>query len=240
MKLAFPVSLKQAGYVSALLTALAGGSRAAECDSYGVRATTSPVPPQTATSLRRHVSLSSKSILTAETVVIGDSLVELWPREQLLEAFGPGSVLNFGVGGDRTQITLWRLAHATFTGPSPARVVIFLGTNNLSAGDAPCAIAAGMAAVIDSIRKQWPDTSVSILSVPPRGADLRFRENERIATNAELKKLASLQPRTVFFDDWEDFACGRSLPCDNYSSDMLHLSQKGYSVLSKQVGHLLK
>lgn len=219
----------------ALPIVFASAGQAAECDPYGIRVTTTPIPPQSASSLRRHDGITSKPITDVGTLVIGDSLVQLWPHNQLLEAFGPGSVLNFGVGSDRTQVTLWRLTHSTSTGPPPARVVIFLGTNNLSAGDVPCAVAAGIAALVDSVRKKWPNASMIILSVPPRGTDLRSRESERLALNAELRKIANSQENTLLFDDWEDFACARTVPCDNYLNDMLHFSEAGYHSLSKIV-----
>jgi hypothetical protein len=73
-------------------------------------------------------------------LLIGDSLVEMWPQEAWTASFPDTTVLNLGVGGDTTQNVLWRLSKMPLTRIQPRRVALLIGTNNLSHKDKPCAI----------------------------------------------------------------------------------------------------
>jgi hypothetical protein len=47
-----------------------------------------------------------------------------------------------------------------------------LGTNNLSVGDSPCAIIAGLIRVIERVEAIWPSTQIGFLEISPRGQRL--------------------------------------------------------------------
>jgi hypothetical protein len=111
------------------------------CDEVDLAVTTSPVPPQFSKNLRRHYWL--RDLLPGGPVdflLIGDSLVEMWPQEAWTASFPDTTVLNLGVGGDTTQNVLWRLSKMPLTRIQPRRVALLIGTNNLSHKDKPCAI----------------------------------------------------------------------------------------------------
>lgn len=169
----------------------------------------------------------------ADVVLIGDSLVQFWPAELAARALGARRLLNYGVGLDRTQHVLWRLQAPELQALHPKLVVLLVGTNNLSAGDDACPIAAGIEAVAEHIQDLWPRARLTVISVLPRGYDFAFRDADRTAINVALKTRATSGRRWSFLDADEGISCGSKAPCEYYLPDAVHLSHRGYEVLSE-------
>ncbi len=107
-----------------------------------------------------------------DVLFLGDSITEnfatrgaeVWDRE-----IAPlGNVVDFGIGGDRTQFVLWRAQHGELAGSGARVVVLMIGTNNLSTAT-PANVARGVAAIVGTIRATLPDAVVVLNAVLPRG-----------------------------------------------------------------------
>jgi hypothetical protein len=64
---------------------------------------------------------------------IGDSITEGWEssgKNVWQEFYGHRKVINFGVGGDRTQHVLWRFEQGQLDGIKARVAVVMIGTNN--------------------------------------------------------------------------------------------------------------
>jgi beta-glucosidase len=101
---------------------------------------------------------------------LGDSITEGWGKapevwEKYYKQHDPA---NFGIGGDRTEHVLWRIANGELDGIHPKVLVLMLGTNNTGSNDAD-SIAAADKKIIKEIRTKLPDTKVLVLAVFPRG-----------------------------------------------------------------------
>ena len=68
-----------------------------------------------------------------------------------------------------------------------------------------------------------------MLEVPPRGQDLKFRNDVRLEVNSAIREMPSIKPIDV--DD--AIACAWQTPCENYNSDGLHFTPAGYKILTK-------
>lgn len=102
---------------------------------------------------------------------LGDSITEGWRKAPHIweHYYGKDQPANFGIGGDRTQHVIWRIAHGELDGIHPKVVVLMLGTNN-SADNTAEEIAAADQKIVEMIRAKIPDTKVLLLAVFPRGA----------------------------------------------------------------------
>lgn len=198
------------------------------CDEYEKLVTATPAPPNDANGWRIYTKERSLAIrANVDLVLVGDSLAEAWDTTM----WSPMRVINLGVGGDRTQNVLWQLSSTVWSRLKPGRVLIMLGTNNLSAGDKPCAIVSGLTKVIKRVHAMWPSTQIGFLEIPPRGQNFLFQNDARMQVNAALRLDPSV--RAINVDD--TISCGWKQPCTNYASDNLHFSDNGYQVLQKSV-----
>ena len=101
---------------------------------------------------------------------LGDSITEGWGKapEVWEKFYKQYDAANFGIGGDRTEHVLWRIANGELDGIHPKVVILMIGTNNTSANDAD-QIAAADKKIVKEIQAKLPETKVLLLAVFPRG-----------------------------------------------------------------------
>ncbi len=175
-------------------------------------------------------------------VLIGDSITQGWAgagrqvggaggaaRAEHLDPIGP--VLNAGISGDRTQHILWRLTHGMLDGCSPEAVTLMIGTNNLP-DDSADDIARGIGAIIADLRRRLPDTTILLVSCPPRGQQptdpMRTKGdaiNHRIAQVADGDRVLWLDVTPLLVDDQ---GVARA---DRMAGDFVHFSPAGYDAV---------
>jgi lysophospholipase L1-like esterase len=189
----------------------------------------------------------------AELVFLGDSITQGWEgkgKAAWEEYFAPLKAANFGIGGDRTEHVLWRLANGNFDGLNPKLVVLMIGTNNTGHQGREgyvCSAeqtAAGVKQIVEALAKKCPNAKVLLLGIFPRGenAEDAFRQQNE-ATNALIQPLAD--GKKVFWMDLasvflsEDGTLSREI-----MPDVLHLSEEGYQrwakAIAPEVQRLLK
>jgi len=213
---------------------LSSGSAFATCDDLQVSVATTPVPEQSPGRLKRALQLRDLDAGETDTVVIGDSLAQHWSSFQSRDF--PDGALNLGVGGDKTQELRWRLREMLPEGLSPTNVVLLIGTNNLSDPTASaCGVAAGIKSMVDDIGGKWPDATIWLFPILPRGKKFDFRGSDRTAVNDELR--SAYQGPTIRVVDVPeaDLTCRSQASCDNYKKDRLHFTEEGYRVLRKAI-----
>lgn len=170
----------------------------------------------------------------ADLIFIGDSITEQW-------RWGAGSsvwkkhfeerAIDFGLGSDKTQHTIWRLENIDLSAFTPQVAIILIGTNNVQ--DTPEEIADGVKAVIAATQKKFTDIKIVLLSILPNA-----RATEKMAaTNTLLAPLAD--QRNVYY---LDLATQLTPQGDNWkgmSKDKLHLSVEGYEIWASALEPLL-
>jgi lysophospholipase L1-like esterase len=167
-----------------------------------------------------------------DVLFLGDSITDFfasrgkdaWERD-----IAPlGTVVDFGISGDRTQYLLWRARNGELDGSGARVVVLMIGTNNLGAAT-PANVARGIAAIVETIRRKLPDAVVVLNALLPRGAPddplrARMRDvNARIAALADGTQVRWLDAGSGFLDP-----DGRIRP--ELMPDLLHPSAEGYDV----------
>lgn len=220
---------------------------AGECNRFAVAVATDPAPYQYPEGLEKSATLLEHPPGEADVVLIGDSLAANWPDDMARQQFGTDRVWNFAVGGSVTQNTLWQLRKPRADQTKPSTLVVVIGTNNLTREDMPaCAIAAGIKLVVLAAHNQWPMAVVHVMGIPPRGSDFRFRNDARLAVNAEMRDWAKTLPYLHYFEaEASEITCGlydaplrvasakahQGPVCANYADDFGHFRRAGYDVI---------
>ena len=167
-----------------------------------------------------------------DVLFLGDSITEnfatrgadVWNRE-----IAPlGNVVDFGIGGDRTQFVLWRAQHGELAGSGARVVVLMVGTNNLATAT-PQNVVRGVSAIVDTVRAELPNAIVIVNALLPRGAAGDPARAKIAEVNARLAGLAD-GARVRYVDSGPGFvdAAGEVRP--ELMPDDLHPSAAGYEV----------
>jgi lysophospholipase L1-like esterase len=174
---------------------------------------------------------------------LGDSITEGWTKapDVWKEHYGNLDPANFGIGGDRTEHVLWRIANGELDRLHPKVLVLLIGTNNI--GSPAADIAAADEKIIEQIHQKLPDTKLLVLGIFPRGADpenpLTEQMREKIkSVNEELAKLDDGN-KTRFLDFGDKFLNADGIIRFSIMPDALHPSVKGYKIWADTMQPLL-
>jgi lysophospholipase L1-like esterase len=161
---------------------------------------------------------------------LGDSITEGWRDSPDLWARYCPSALNHGAAWDRVEHTHWRIANGELGHAHPAVVVAMIGTNNISRGDPPDAIAAGVRALLAAIRDRLPDARILLLGVLPRSPATMMPVVREL--NRRLAELAG--DRVCFLDVGDRFLVDGEVDL-SLLPDGVHPSPEGYEVLGEAI-----
>lgn len=166
-----------------------------------------------------------------DLLFVGDSITELWNEQIFQRSFGAWRTANFGVGGDHTGNLLWRLQNGHAEKLRPKAVVLTIGVNNFGFCDAtPEQAYEGVKAVVELLRKIYPDARILLNAVLPYG---QYTSSPQRVKVVELnRKVAGLNDgQHVFYQDYGLFFLQ---PSGDMSAevmpDFLHPSAKGYQI----------
>lgn len=169
-----------------------------------------------------------------DLLLIGDSITHAWEdvgRRIWDKYYGHRRAVNLGFGGDRTEQVLWRLDHGEIEGITPKLAVVMIGTNNTGARqDPPEETAAGIRAILTTLRTRLPLTKILLLGIFPRSASaddplrrLNVAINDRLRTYADNQQVFFLDLSRHFLDDQGGLS-------QDLMPDYLHPNERGYQV----------
>ena len=169
-----------------------------------------------------------------DLLLIGDSITHGWEdvgRRIWDKYYGHRRAVNLGFGGDRTEHVLWRLNHGEVEGITPKLAVVLIGTNNTGARhDPPEETAAGIQAILTTLRTRLPSTKILLLGVFPRSASvddplrrLNVAINDHLRAHADNQQVFFLDLSRYFLDDHGRLS-------QNLMPDYLHPNERGYQV----------
>lgn len=190
-----------------------------------------------ATWLARHQAMTTRAQQGhVGLIYVGDSIVEGYERQgkdTWDRYYAPRHALNLGISGDRTQHVLWRLAHGNLAGISPILAIIMIGQNNGGRNTAD-EIAAGVTAVVQTIRAKLPTTKILLLAIFPRRAKPTAERVVLAQASGIAAQLAD--NHTIFYRNinqlflWPD----RSIPAA-LRPDFEHPSAQGYRLWAEAI-----
>ena len=179
-----------------------------------------------------------------DLLFIGDSITQGWEEDgrPVWNAFYQHRhAANLGYNGDQTDNVLWRLQHGELDGITPKLAVVMIGTNNATRReDPPEETAAGIQAILATLRARLPQTKILLLAVFPRGQsanDQLRRVNQ--AVNERLRPFAD-QRHVFFLDLGPRFLDKAGRLSEDVMPDALHPNERGYRLWAEGMEDLVK
>ncbi len=179
-----------------------------------------------------------------DLLFIGDSITQGWEEDGRLvwdTYYGNRRAVNLGFNSDQTENVLWRLQHGELDGIAPRLAVVMIGTNNTAMReDPPEHTAAGVKAILTTLRTRLPQTQILLLAVFPRGVsdDDPLRRVNR-AVNERLRAFAD-QRHVFFLDLSQRFLNDHGRLSEDVMPDRLHPSEHGYRLWAEGMEDLVK
>ena len=174
-------------------------------------------------------------------VFLGDSITKWWDKEYFDHYFGKYRSINIGMTGHTSKDTLKYLELSHFNNLKPSNVVLQIGTNDgdheMSTGET----VANIQKICSVIFEHSPDTKILLIGPLPRGESLT--DKYRIY-NREVNKLLRVtvqdkDTRIIYVDIGNMFTREDETISKNIMHDYLHLTKRGYSILSQIVYEFL-
>lgn len=179
-----------------------------------------------------------------DLLFIGDSITQGWEEDgrPVWDRYYAGRrAVNLGFNSDQTDNVLWRLEHGELDGIAPKLAIVMIGTNNATIReDPPEYTAAGIQAILTTLRTRLPGTKILLLAIFPRGLtnnDPFRRVNE--AVNERLPAFAD-QRRVFFLNLNRRFLDGDGRLPPEIMSDALHPSALGYRLWAEGMEEMIR
>lgn len=185
-----------------------------------------------------------------DILFLGNSITQGFGGNRQLVTYKPGKAAvencfpqlrweSAGISGDRTETLLWRIQNGGYGKSKPTYVFITIGVNNLIAGHRTDEIAAGIKAVVEASRKEFPDSKIVLFGLLPVGLE---KVSERRQKCEAIHRILAQQNwgdvQYVNPAPWFTQANGE-LRTELYGGDYLHLTPKGYEVWCQHIKDML-
>lgn len=178
-----------------------------------------------------------------DLLFIGDSITQGWEgagKDIWTKRYAPRNAVNLGFSGDRTQHVLWRLQHGEIDNIAPKLAVVMIGTNNSNGRDnTPEEIAAGIEAIVKTLRDKLPQTKILLLAIFPRAE----KPDPQRGKNAKASEIAShlADGKMVqYLDIGPKFLGADGTMSKDVMPDFLHPNARGYEIWADAIEGKIK
>lgn len=176
-------------------------------------------------------------VLDNNYIFLGDSITEGYNLDQYYSNY---PVVNSGVGGYTTDQILEKLDKMVYR-YNPTKVFLLIGTNDITQDRSQEHIINNIKQIIDNIKKNRRYTEIYVESIYPiNPRKEKLRDNGLInSINNDIKQLC--EERDVTYINVHDLLIDdQGNLKSEYSNDGLHLTEKGYDVVTSKIKMYLK
>ncbi|NCC59423.1 MAG: hypothetical protein EOM12_00540 [Verrucomicrobiae bacterium] len=168
---------------------------------------------------------------------VGSSTFTVWKSMQ--EDMPDIPLINRGFGG--SQVTDLIEHFDTVIAPyNPKHIVIYEGDNDLASGKTPELVLSNYKKLLERIREQYAQVSVTVVSVKP-SESRRDKIEKMNELNQKLNVWASLADNLYYLNTFDITVNGEGKPIpEYYQNDNLHLNQAGYKAWARKISEHLK
>jgi lysophospholipase L1-like esterase len=169
---------------------------------------------------------------------IGDSITQGWEgsgKNVWNELGAKYKLINFGVGGDRTEHVLWRFEQGQLDGIKAKVAVVMIGTNNSNKNKdgtdtyTDADILEGVTAIVNQIRQRQPETKILLFAIFPRGKSFNAQRGRLLEINQALARLADGK-NISFLDIGSQLIENDGSITVDMMKDALHPGEAGYKI----------
>lgn len=168
-------------------------------------------------------------------VFTGDSIIEFFPLKKF---FGrEQAILNRGIAGTDTN---WLKEHIKeqVLSLEPEKLFILIGTNDLGLGYDDEHVYENISRILETIQFESIATKIYLLSILPVSHKKDYQAKVKIRNNNDIQVLnrhLEEQLLAEYIDLYPYLLDDEGNLADDYTTDGLHLSQKGYAIIAEHL-----
>jgi lysophospholipase L1-like esterase len=165
-------------------------------------------------------------------VFTGSSSVRLW--KNLQEEFPTVPIINTGFGGSQASDLLVHLDELVVR-YSPEKVFIYEGDNDLFSGKEASKIMEDIDLLVTRIHQKLPETHIVLISAKPSPSRWELKTSYKVL-NDLMRQYATTHKQVNFMNIWDVMLDKSGKPISEiFTSDSLHMNEKGYAIWNKSV-----
>jgi lysophospholipase L1-like esterase len=172
-------------------------------------------------------------------VFLGDSIFEWWDKYCYERFFSKYNPLNFGTAGYTTKDIIEFLELTQLHSLEPEVIIVLIGTNNSDHNYTTTQTLDEITRIIDLLAQLCPESEIILLGILPRGsmvADRKRIMNEHVN---KMLQTSTFSKSIHYADIGYLFVDTNGLIPQDIMYDGLHLTQKGYHLLSEALCGLI-
>ncbi|PQJ79106.1 GDSL-type esterase/lipase family protein [Polaribacter porphyrae] len=182
---------------------------------------------------KRIAEFKANPLEIGDIVFIGNSITE--QGENWAEKINNPKAKNRGIAGDTTEGILARLNEITFY--KPEKTFLLIGINDLFHNpDTVEKIHENILKIIDEINTKSPNTKIFVQTVLPTTTENLIPKIKDL--NAALEN-SSFEKSYTFINLYQRFVLLNGKMNMNFSTDGVHLNEKGYAVWSEIIKNII-
>ena len=182
---------------------------------------------------KQQYNIENSKIVKADVVIVGNSLVHLYPPEFLKNEFPNIEISLRGILGEITDLTIVRIKENVLS-LNPKMVVIEIGGNDLIQGRCLSDIEKNIIKIIDIVHEYNSNIVIILTSLPPTG---NFELNSiSPIVNLFLMTQSQKQKKVYFIDLWAEMREHDKpiiKPEFTIPRDKIHFNINGYILWTK-------
>lgn len=170
---------------------------------------------------------------------LGDSITQWWDAEYFNHYFGMYKTINLGMSGHTSKDTLEYIELSHLNNFKPSNVILQIGTNDGDHDMTTGETVATIQRICSTILDYSPGTKILLIGPLPRGESLSDRH--RIYNREVNNHLQSIihDTRVTYVDIGVSFIREDGTISKNTMYDYLHLTKRGYDILSEVICNYL-
>ena len=174
-------------------------------------------------------------------VFLGDSITQWWDAEYFNHYFGMYKPVNLGVAGHTSKDTIEYIEASRFNNLKPSNVVIQIGTNDGDHDITTGETVTNIGKICSLVFKYSPESKILLVGPLPRGERVTDRYN---IYNREVNKILGASQfrrdtRITYINIGNMFTDEKGYISKDIMYDYLHLTKRGYYILSETVSEFL-
>jgi lysophospholipase L1-like esterase len=178
----------------------------------------------------------NKTVSFGNVVFAGDSITEMYPLSEMFPLMG--TIYNRGISAISSKQLLDNI-HAHILDLKPKQVFLLIGTNDIERDEESLEIAKNIKAICEDTLNEIPNCEMNVISIYPINEDPKYKDAFGKRTNAKIQEINKHVVNQIapiknvnYINVYDSLLKDRYLD-EDYTFDGLHLSIKGYQVVTK-------
>ena len=168
-------------------------------------------------------------------VFLGDSITEWWDKELYNTYFGEYEGYNLGVSGHTTKDTLKHIEKHLSRYSRASTIIIQTGTNDADNNMTTAETFENIQQICTNVFKLNPVARILLVGPLPRGESPNDKHRMYNKEVNKLLRASKKDPRITYIDIGHMFLEGDTTISCYVMYDFLHLTKRGYNILSGEI-----